>query len=134
MDNVTPQLFYENIHDAAREVVRALGGGKAVGHLLWKSKPVGEAQTRLSNCLDPNRPEKLSPEELILLMSEGRKAGCHAIMFYVAEQCGYTRPSPLAPQDEAEELQRKFIEAVQQSRILADRLERLTKPPLSAVK
>lgn len=102
-------LFYESVHDALRELVRVLGGAKAVGHLLWPGKSMQDAQTRLLNCLDHNRAEKLGPEELLLLLAKGNEAGCHVVMAYFNTECGYEQPRPRDPKEEKD----KAVEAVQ---------------------
>lgn len=127
-------LFYESIHDALRELVRVLGGAKKVGLLLWPGKSMQDAATRLLNCLDHNRPEKLSPEDLLVLLKAGRDCGCHVVMAYLNEACGYQPPVPIDPTDELAELQRRYIDSVAEQRRIADRMERLTRAPLSAVK
>lgn len=120
-----PSLFYDSIYEALRDVVRVAGGPKAVGARLWPGKSIQEAQTRLLNCLDHNRSEKLSPEDLLVLLRIGRQVGCHVAMKFLCQECGYTEPQPMEPADEKAELQRQFIEAVQESKHIADRIERL---------
>ncbi len=127
-----PSLFYDSIYDALREVVRAAGGPKAVGALLWPGKSVQEAQTRLLNCLDHNRSEKLSPEDLIVLLKVGRRdAQCHVAMQFLCSECGYEDPQPIEPTDELAALQRTFIDSVLTQKTLIDRMERLTNAPLA---
>lgn len=126
-------LFYESVHDAIRELVRVLGGAKPVGNLLWPGKSMQDAATRLLNCLDHNRPEKLSPEDLVLLLKKGREAGCHVVMGYLNEQCGYTAPVPVDPTDELAELQRRYIDSVAEQKRIADRMERLARSPLQTI-
>ena len=132
--NPQQPLFYESIHDALRELVRVLGGAKAVGLTLWPGKSMQDAATRLHNCLDHNRPEKLSPEDLLVLLKKGHERGCHLVMEYLAAEVGYTRPVPLDPKDELAQLQRQFIDAVHGVQAMGERLERLTRPPLQGVK
>jgi len=126
-------LFYESVHDAFRELVRVLGGAKAVGSLLWPGKSMQDAATRLLNCLDHNRPEKLSPEDLLVLLKKGRERDCHVVMEYLAAECGYAAPMPLDPGDELAELQRRYIESVSEQKHIVDRLERLVRAPLAAI-
>jgi hypothetical protein len=102
-------LFYESIEDAIRDLVRVLGGAKTVGHLLWPGKSMQDAQTRLLNCLDHNRLEKLGPEDLLVLLRKGRDTGCHVVMEYINDSCGYAKPVPLDPANE----QLKAIAAVE---------------------
>lgn len=133
MAHQTP-LFYESIHDAIRELVRVLGGAKPVGHLLWPGKSMQDAQTRLLNCLDHNRPEKLSPEDLALLLKKGREAGCHVLMTYINAECGYTAPEPIDPVDEQARIVDTIREASAVLKAATERLDRLTVAPIRAVK
>jgi hypothetical protein len=121
------RLFYDSFEDAAREVIAALGGPKAVGIKLWPAKSADAARSRLLDCLNTDRPDKLDATEILALAKWGREAGSHAIIDYLTSEAGYTKPSPLNPDDEAAELQRHFIEAVQTSKRIAERLERMGK-------
>lgn len=119
------QLFYESISDAIRPVVHALGGSKKVGPLLWPSKPAIQAAQRVTDCLNDGRPEKFSPDELLMLARWGKEAGCHTLIFHLCGEAGYTQPQPLSQADEKAELQRQFIESVNKMTKLASRIERL---------
>ena len=129
-----PSLFYDSVYEALRDVVRAGGGPKLVGAQLWPGKSVQEAQTRLLNCLDHNRAEKLSPEDLLVLLKIGRQVGCHVAMKFLCQECGYAEPQSVEPADELAELQRQFVGAVDEQRKMLERMERLTRSPLQAVK
>lgn len=104
--------FFEDINDALRNVVRALGGVKQVGSLLWPEVAPDQAGNKLRDCLSPDRREKLSPEQVIFLLRKAREAGYHAAMEFVSHECGYAKPAPVAPEDKLAELQRQFIDAV----------------------
>jgi hypothetical protein len=118
-------LFNEDIHDALADVVRALGGSKAVGVALRPDLPMPQAARWILDCLNRDRREKFDPDQILYLLREGRKAGCHSAMNFLCDEAGYARPVPLEPQDEAAQLQRLFIESVQQQKLIASRLERL---------
>jgi hypothetical protein len=128
------QLFYESWRDATRDLIRAAGGSKAVAAKLWPHKPPDEAQRLLADCLNPDRPVRFDPDRLLMLLRIGHEAGHHGLMRHLAREGGYTDPSPIKPTDEAAELQRKFITAAAALHSMADRIERLTKTPLQAVK
>ena len=129
-----PAVFYDSIYEALREVVRVVGGPKSTGQRLWPGKSVQEAQTRLLNCLDHNRAEKLSPEDVVLLLKLGRRAGCHVAMHFLADDCGYARPAPIEPEDERARLQREFVDAVHALRGIEERLARVPAATLSLAK
>lgn len=116
-------LLHESITDALREVVQACGGPKKVGAMLWPELPIDQAAGKLRDCLNPDRREKLSPEQTVLLARMGREVGCHALMVFMARECGYADPSPIEPEDEVARLQREFVEATKALGALAARIE-----------
>jgi hypothetical protein len=120
----TDSLFYESINDAAKVVVLALGGPKEVGPRLWGTA-LKSAPQRVHDCLNPNREEKFSPEEIVQLARWGREVGCHALAICFNAEAGYAPPVPLAPEDERVEHERKVIEAVGMLKGLIERSERL---------
>lgn len=105
--------FFEDINDALREAVRALGGVKQVGAWLWPEIAPDTAGNRLRDCLNPERREKLSPEQVLFILRRAREVGYHAAMEYLAASCGYAKPAPLAPEDKLADLQRQFIASVE---------------------
>lgn len=117
-------LFYDSLADALRAVVQALGGTKAAGCRLWPEKTPEAAHRTLLDCLNDARPEKLSPEQVLWLLAEARRVGCHAAMNYLARNSGYADPQPIEPEDERARLQREFIEAQKAMAQLAGRMER----------
>jgi len=120
-----PALFHESFVEALADCVRALGGNKKVGALLWPEKPIEDARRALLDSLNPERPNKLSPEQVLLILRESRKVGCHAAMAYVARECGYADPQPIEPEDERAALQRQYIEAVKTLSNISTRIERV---------
>lgn len=128
---MTPQLFSEDIHDALGDVVRALGGSKRVGSLLRPDLPADQAGAWVKDCLNRNRREKFDADQILWLLRAAREGNCHSAINYICDECGYTRPSPIEPQDEMAALQRAYIRSVEESKKIADRMERLL--PLRSV-
>lgn len=124
----TPQheLFYPSWQDCIRDISRLLGrGGDAkLAGLLWPTKPVTTATSWLRDCLDPNRSAKLDPDEFIALLRIGREHGYHGLMFHVADEAAYSRPTPITPEDIADEARRQVFEATKQLKRAIDVLER----------
>lgn len=118
------RLFYDSFEDAVRHVVALLGGAKEAGHLLWPTKDANAARTRLLDCLNPKEPDKFAPDEIVALARAGRDAGCHAIIQYLCAEAGYSQPNPIAPDDEAADLQRQAIAAIGSLDGIVRRLER----------
>lgn len=116
--------FFEDINDALREAVRQIGGHKKVGPLLWPELPLDHASNRMRDCLNPDRREKLSPDQVVLILRLAREAGFHGVMAYLAFSTGYEPPRPLAPEDQEAQLQRSFIDAVERLEGIQKQLQR----------
>ena len=114
----------ESFNEALIACVKACGGSKQVGPLLWPEKAPDAAQRSLLDCLNEDRPAKLSPEQVLLILRMARGKGCHDGMEFIAAELGYAPPVPIEPRDEVAELQRQFIEAVRAQTELAERIER----------
>jgi hypothetical protein len=114
----------ESLNDALIACVRAAGGSAIVGPKLWPEKPRDAAQRALLDCLNEDRPAKLSPEQVLLVLRLARAKGYHEGMNFIAADLGYGTPVPIEPRDEAAELQRQFIESVRLQQALVERMER----------
>lgn len=117
-------LFVEDHYEAIRATVQALGGFKRVGADLRPDLPVEAAGRWLADCCNPDKREKLSITELAFIRKAGRQAGCHVLASYEAREAGYAEPLPIAPEDEAAQLQREFIAAVKGLEAIQRRLNR----------
>ena len=121
-------MLPESFNDALVECVKACGGSKVVGVALWPAKGVEAAQRQLLACLNPDRAEKLGPDEMLLVLRMARARGCHDGMQFLAAELSYSEPTPIEPRDEADELRRQFIESTRTLSKLAERIERLDGP------
>lgn len=119
------ELIHEDIYDALRDCIKALGGNKRVGSVFWPEKPIGKAGEQLADCINRDRQQKLDPEQTLYILKEARKVGCHIGMHFIAEECNYRKPEPIEPKDEIAELQKAFIQSVGQSEKIADRLKEM---------
>lgn len=129
-----PELFHETLTDALREVVDALGGPKAVGAAMRPEKSIDEARRWLIDCLNPDRRERLDPDQTLWLLREGRRVGCHSAMRFIARECLYADPVPIEPIDRHAELMRAFNSHVEQLAALARQLESAGWPILKVAK
>lgn len=116
-------LMHESINDALREVVQACGGHKAVGAEMRPELPVDQAAGWVRDCLNPDRREKFSPEQVVFLLRKGRAVGSHAGINYLAREAGYADPQPVEPESEVARTQREFVEATRHLSKLAERIE-----------
>lgn len=103
-------LIHEDWREALRHTINTLGGPKEVGLMLKPSMKRDEAGRWISDCINPDRAAKLDLEEIQHILREARKIGCHTAMVYLAQDTGY-QATPIAPEDEQDELMRQFIEA-----------------------
>jgi hypothetical protein len=122
-------LFHESITEAIKDTINACGGTKTVAGKLWPEKAPEAAHRLLLSCLNDDRPERLSPEQLMFVLRMGRERGVHIGITYILRELGYADPQPVEPVDELAELQRHYIDSVQQQVRLAARMERLMGMP-----
>lgn len=116
------------INSALIVCVKALGGSKQVGPMVWPEVAPDAAQRKLLDCLNPDRPQHLTPEQLLLIARKARERNCHALAEFIAADLGYAHPEPIEPEDERAKLQREFIESTAALARLAERIERLSRP------
>jgi len=110
--------IHENLNDALKEVVLALGGTKRVGARLWPEKSADEAGRRLADCLNPDRRDRLDPEQVLWLLREGRRVDCHAAMFFVCATAGYEKPEALNDAERKALLHQEFVESSKRMEML----------------
>jgi hypothetical protein len=128
--------IFSDWNDALDGVVHALGGFKKVGVMLrpeLAEKPISAAQW-LRDCLNPDKPERLNPDQVFLLLRLARQADYHAAKHWMDAELGYEQGRPLSPQDEAAGLARHCADLARELRTSIDRLERLSQPPLAVVR
>lgn len=119
----------DRIEDAIDEVIQRCGGRKAFAADLWPHKAPRDAHNLLDACINPDRRENFSPGAVVYIARRGHDVGCHAVMQFIAAECGYTVPQPIEPGDERANLQREYIETARAMQQLAERIERATTGP-----
>ena len=95
-----PPLFVESVYDALRAIVQQLGGPKIVGAQLWPAKSVDDARRQLLDCLNPDRHEKLDPEQVVHLFRLAREANFHVAKHWLDAETGYLPSTPADPTEE----------------------------------
>lgn len=101
----------EGLNQALIECVKAAGGSAIVGRKLFPEKQPDAAQRALLDCLNEDRPAKLSPEQVLLILRLARERGHHGGVAFILADLGYAPTAPIEPKDESAELQRQFVEA-----------------------
>ena len=117
-------MFHDTILDAIGTAVAAVGGIDKAAGILWPSKPVSTASARLRECLNANREQKLSPEEVLHLAKSAREQGDHSIMNYMAAELGY-EIKPISPRDQAAEMEQQISAGMKALSAAFQRYERL---------
>lgn len=114
----------DGLNQALIDCVKAAGGSAIVGKKLFPEKSPEAAQRALLDCLNEERPAKLSPDQVLLVLRLARAKGYHDGIAFVLQDLGYAPTNPIEPRDETAELQRQFIEA---SAAIADQMQRAEK-------
>lgn len=115
----------ESLNQALIDCVKAAGGSAIVGKKVFPEKSPESAQRALLDCLSDDRPAKLSPDQVRLVLRLARDKGYHGGIAYLLSDLGYAPTTPIEPVDEAAELQRQYIETVAQMRDMAAQLVRM---------
>src|SRR4051812_30106226 len=116
--------MFDSLNEALIDCVKAAGGSKKVGPKLWPEKPQDAATRLLLDCLNEDRPAKLSPEQVMFIMRMAREVNFHDGMNYFAETLGYGTPVPVNPADELQKLMVSFNSAMPEMSALVARIER----------
>jgi len=117
----------DDLTEALIGAVKAAGGSANVGPKLWPEKTPQSAQRLLLDCLNDDRPARLSPDQVLLVLRLARAKGHHDAFAFLAASLGYAPPVPVEPEDQVAELQRQFIAATEQAAQNAERMAGLVK-------
>lgn len=115
-------LVVDTLNDAIRDTARILGV-KRIAKELWPSKGEEAAARYLNDCLNPDREQKLSGEEILHVARRGREVGCYLITSFICADTGFAPPMPIDPDNQRAELQRQFIESTARLERLAGRIK-----------
>lgn len=125
MDSQQIALFHEDIYSALATDVAASGGPKKIGAMLWPELSPDKAGERLNACLNRDRREVLNPEQVQLIKRVAKEHGSYAAVFQESDATGFSRPTPIEPEDEKAMLQRQFIESQKLMSALLVRMEQI---------
>lgn len=118
-------LFPEDFCDALRDTAKAYGGVDATGAALFPNKARSAAGRWLSDCLNPERPAKLCPDDLLRLIQLGREINVHTAMYYLADATGYERPRVATPKSPKQQLLEKQAALMQEAARLQEDIDRI---------
>lgn len=115
---------FDDLNEALKSAIKAVGGFKEVGKALWPELLIDTAAQRLRDSVNPDRRDKLSPEQFIFVLRLAREKGFHAAMDFVAFDLGY-KATPVDPVTQEAELQERFIHAVDGLSAIQTQLQRI---------
>lgn len=87
-------------HEALKSSVSGLRGLKSVATRLRPEMVPDSARDWLDHCLDPERREKLSLEQIAWIFAQAKAAGSHAGFEMFARLCGYHVVAVVDPREE----------------------------------
>lgn len=125
MENTQVPLFVEDLNEALRATINALGGYKSVGVELRPEKTAVDAGKWLADCLNPDKRDKLDPEQLAYIRRKARQAGCHVLAAFEMQDAGYAPPVAIEPEDERAALIRQFNESVKALEVIQRAIARV---------
>lgn len=96
--------FFDGPEEALKAAVQHLGGPKVVGALLWPDKSPDSARTRLLDCLNTSRAERLDMTEAMFILRKAKEKGFHTAFAWIAGEVGYEVPRPLTSDAEVDRL------------------------------
>lgn len=117
-------VFVDDINDAIRATVNAMGGPKVVGSELRPEMSVVDAGRWLSDCMNPDKREKLGPEQVAFIRRRAREKGVHVLAAFEMREAGYAPPVAIEPEDERAALQRQVVEMAKRMEGLFAQLQR----------
>ena len=118
-------LWQDSLADALSSGIERAGGFKRIGAELWPEKTAQEAGKELQRCLNADRREKLSLEQIELILRRIREAECMVPFAYINQTNDLEPPKAITKETARERLQREYIAAVQTLGKITDRMERV---------
>lgn len=118
------RLFFESFQEAMRHQVTELGGFEAVGVEIFPAKSRKAAGNWLSDCLNDERPAKLSLDEVVQLLRIGRNNGSMVAFDQLGRETN-TEIKPATPRSERAELLDKQARLIEMQRQVQSDIDRL---------
>lgn len=119
------KLIVDSLNDAIRDTARVIGT-KRIAKELWPEKSEEDGARYLSDCLNPDRAQRLSGEQILFVGRRGREIGCHILAHYINADLGYAPPIPIEPEDVKADLIRRFNERADGLIQMASEIKRIS--------
>lgn len=118
-------LWIDDMRGAIQALVDVVGP-KAIGAALWPKVDPADAARQVQHCLNPNRRERFSDEDLLVMLKVGRKHNCHVLAAHLMREAGYEEPRPLDLQAEAERVSQDVEALHERARKRMEQFARIT--------
>jgi hypothetical protein len=105
-------LHHEDILDALATDIMAAGGFKKVAAAIWPNMRMESAYARLKACMDADKDQKLSPEEVMSIKRMAREVDSWAAVTFELRELHFEAPAPVEPEDQRARVQQEFVDAV----------------------
>lgn len=125
-------LFMEDIYDALKAAIQAMGGAKVVAGRLWPNKPLEQARKELLDALNRDNPRKLDAEEVLSLLRMARQSGFHQAKHWIDSEIGYEPSMPADPAVQRDRLADEMARAADTFASLQRAVERIHAPVIVA--
>lgn len=118
--------IFETDEEALLAAVQHAGGAKAMGCKLWPDVSPDTAQRKLLDALNGNRPERLRPSQVRLVLREAHARGYHAAAQWFMGEAGYSVAviEPAAQADRAIEAVNTATETLAKALAMLERSQR----------
>jgi hypothetical protein len=124
MEPLQNKLFFDCIEDAIGKDIEALGGAKKVSAIFYPDKTTEQGSALVRAWKNPERNERPTPAQLLLLKKKAREVGSFATVSYEAQEIGFSFEL-IEPQDEADQIERENNQLFKEILRRQERLERL---------
>jgi hypothetical protein len=135
MEPVQNKLFFDCIEDAIGKDIEALGGAKKAAAIFYPDKTPEQGSALIRAWKNPDRNERPTPTQVLLLKKKAKEVGSFATISYEAQEIGFSFEL-IDPEDEAALIERENNQLFKEILRRQDRLERLrsTPSPVRSVK
>ena len=118
--------FFDSAEAATKHAIQSSGKSiKQVAAHLWPGKTLDAAQTRLANCLNDSRDEKLTADEHAAV---AEFCDSYEWLYYIAHRLNHSRPVQQTPEEKASQVQAAIVQTANQMRALLNQFDALQQP------
>lgn len=115
--------FFDSAEAATRHSIEASGKSlKEVASALWPDRNIEAARTLLANCLNENRPERLTCDQHAFVAIFCARFDW---LYYVCHRAGHSQPTAQTPEDQKAQVEAAILETVDRFEVLVRQFKQL---------